>query len=64
MELRSHYFITLAALFILGILVARPGTAFQATSDKHCRFLKGKLECEVRIQEYQLNHPVIHYVYE
>ena len=65
MEIRKHYFMTVAALFFLGLIVAKPGSSFQPTTkeQRDCKFVKGKLNCEYKNQEYQLDHRV-HYVYQ
>jgi hypothetical protein len=66
MEIKKHYFMTCAALFFLGLIVAKPGTSFYPAPKEHrdCRLVKGKLDCEVKTVEYKINHPPIHYEYQ
>lgn len=63
MEIKKHYFMTCAALFFLGLIVAKPGSTFYpaAKEDRDCKLIKGKLDCEVRTVEYSINQPTIHY---
>ncbi len=55
---------TLSALFFLGLIVARPGSAFiQPSEHRECKLSKGKMACENNRQEYRLNYPPVHYEY-
>lgn len=64
MELRKHYFMTCAALFFLGIIVAKPGSSFYpAKENRECKLTKGKMECIYKNQEYKMNDS-IRYVYQ
>jgi len=68
MEIKKHYFMTCAALFFLGLIVAKPGSSFypqsKSDSDRDCKLVKGKLDCEVKTVEYTINQPTIHYEYQ
>lgn len=65
MEIKKHYFMTCAALFFLGLIVAKPGSSFYpAKEDRDCKFLKGKMNCEVKTVEYNMNHQTVHYQYQ
>jgi hypothetical protein len=64
MDLRKHYFMTCAALFFLGLIVARPGATFQPMKEqRECKLVKGKMDCESKNHEYRLTYPNIHYEY-
>lgn len=66
MEIKKHYFMTCAALFFLGLIVAKPGSTFYPADkeNRHCKVVKGKLDCEVRTVEYSINQPTIHYEFK
>ncbi|MFP5386273.1 MAG: hypothetical protein ACLGHN_09365 [Bacteriovoracia bacterium] len=65
MDSKQHYFMTLTALFFLGLLVAKPGSSFQPPDEKReCKWNKGKLECEHKNPEYHLNYRAIQYHYK
>lgn len=63
MDIKKHFFMTFAALFFLGLIVAKPSDNFYPNKEnRECRLVKAKLHCEER-QEYRLNYSVIHYEY-
>ncbi len=65
MEIRKHYFMTCAALFFLGLIVAKPGSSFYPTKDlRDCKMVKGKVDCDVKTVEYKINHSPVHYEYQ
>ncbi len=66
MEIKKHYFMTCAALFFLGLIVAKPGSTFYPVNkeERDCKLAKGKLNCEVRTVEYSINQPTIHYEFK
>ncbi len=65
MNLKKHYFMTLTALFFLGLIVAKPGESFTPSEkQRECKWSKGKLECESKNLEYQINYPAIRYQYK
>lgn len=65
MERKKHYFMTCFALLFLGLIVAKPGSNFYPAKEKReCKLIKGRMECETMIQEYQINTPVVQYQYE
>lgn len=65
MNLKRHYFMTFSALFFLGLIVAKPGESFTPTEEKRvCNWSKGKLECEKKYPEYEINHPVVEYHFQ
>lgn len=66
MEIKKHYFMTCAALFFLGLIVAKPGSTFYPPSKevRECKLVKAKLDCEVKTVEYTINQPTIHYEYQ
>jgi hypothetical protein len=65
MDIKKHYFMTCAALFFLGLIVAKPGSSFYpAKETRDCKLAKGKLDCEVKTVEYKINHPTIRYEYQ
>lgn len=56
---------TCFALLFLGLIVAKPGSNFYPAKEKReCKLVKGRMECETMIQEYQINTPVVQYQYE
>lgn len=64
MDIKKHYFMTFSALFFLGVIVAKPGASFNPTEkERECKLVKGKVHCEERAQESQLNHKSIRYEY-
>lgn len=65
MNQKKHYFMTFSALFFLGLIVAKPGESFTPTEkQRECKWEKGKMECETKIPEYQLNYSAIRYQYQ
>lgn len=65
MNLKKHYFMTVSALFFLGLIVSKPGDTFTShEAPRECRWTKGKMKCEFRNLEYQINHSVVKYHYE
>lgn len=65
MDLKKHYFMTIAALFFLGLIVAKPGAAFYPVKEERdCKMVKARMQCEYKSQEYKLNYPAIHYQYQ
>jgi hypothetical protein len=65
MEIKKHYFMTCAALFFLGLIVAKPGSSFYPPKEhRECKLVKGKMDCDARTVEYRINHPTIHYQYQ
>jgi hypothetical protein len=65
MQRRKHYFMTCAALFFLGLIVARPGSTFYPNENKRtCNVtLVHKRNCEQWKSEYRLNMPLVEYQY-
>lgn len=64
MDIKKHFFMTFAALFFLGLIVAKPSDNFYPNKEqRECKLLKAKLHCQDRDQEYRLNYSVIHYEY-
>lgn len=64
MDLKKHYLMTFSALFFLGLIVAKPGDTFSPNKDERvCNWAKGKLECEKKLKEYDINNPVVKYHY-
>lgn len=65
MNLKKHYFMTVTALFFLGMIVAKPGETFTPKDEqtRECKWTKGKMECEYKNPEYQINYPAIRYQY-
>ncbi len=51
MELRKHYWVTILALFFLGIILGRPEVIFYPNKSK-CEIL-----CDEINREYQMNFP-------
>ena len=51
MELRKHYWVTILALFFLGIILGRPEVIFYPKNSK-CLIL-----CNESYSEYQMNFP-------
>jgi hypothetical protein len=65
MEIKKHFLITFGALFILGIIVAKPGEAFYPEKEKReCKLVKGKMNCDLKTVEYRLNYKTVPYVYQ
>lgn len=65
MELKKHYFMTVAALFFLGVIVAKPGATFYpAKEHRDCKVVKGKVNCSNKFQEYKINHASMWYKFE
>lgn len=65
MDIKKHYFMTFAALFFLGLIVAKPGDAFYPVKqERECKLVKAKMQCEFKNQEYRLNYSAIHYEYQ
>ena len=65
MNIKKHFFMTLAALFFLGLIVAKPGETFYPAKEiRECKLLKGKMSCADKSLEYQINYSVIQYQYE
>lgn len=58
MEIKKHYFMTVAALFFLGIIVAKPGSTFNPSHEqRECKLVKGKMDCSNKYQDnYKINH--------
>lgn len=56
MELKLHYLVTLCALFVLGIIVAKPGKLLPTNAgERTCKMIKGKMDCFYRYTEYRIN---------
>ena len=65
MDIKKHFFMTFAALFFLGLIVAKPGDNFYPVKvERECKLVKAKLQCEDRGQEYRLNYSAINYEYQ
>lgn len=65
MERKKHYFMTCSALLFLGLIVARPGSSFYPAKEKReCKLVKGRMECETPVQEYQINMSIVQYQYK
>jgi len=66
MNLRKHYLMTCAALFFLGIVIAKPGASFHPyeKEERECKTIKGRKDCETRLREYRLKNQSIHYEYQ
>ena len=65
MDIRKHYFMTFAALFLLGMVIAKPGDTFYPVKEKRdCKLVKAKMQCEFKGNEYRLKYPVIHYEFQ
>ena len=65
MNVKKHFFMTISALFFLGVIVAKPGDNFYPKKkEPECKLVKAKMHCEERDQEYRLNYSVIHYEYQ
>jgi hypothetical protein len=46
MDVKKHFFMTFVALFFLGLIVAKPGSAFRLSDfNRECRLSKGKMVC-------------------
>lgn len=63
---KRHYFMTCAALFFLGIIIARPGSTFYPREEKiECKASKMKsFDCHKKVTEYKLNTQGIRYEYQ
>lgn len=67
MDLKNHFFLTFTALFLLGLIISRPGNAFLSKQEERdCRMIRGRLDCMESRSEYKMNDSVknIHYHYE
>jgi uncharacterized protein (UPF0179 family) len=65
MNIRKHFFMTFAALFFLGLIVAKPGETFYPAKEmRDCKLDKGKMTCVEKGQEYRINYSVIQYQFE
>lgn len=65
MEKEKHYLMTCLALLFLGLILAKPGASFSSSHlNRECKLVKGRMNCEAPVQEYQLNMPVVHYHYK
>lgn len=59
MDIKNHFFMTFCALFFLGIIVAKPGDAFQpAKEERDCKLVKGKMACVYHYHEDRINNTI------
>lgn len=65
MELKKHYLMTVAALFFLGVVMAKPGATFFPVKDqRECKLVKGKINCSNKFQENKVISTSFWYKYE
>ena len=59
MDIKNHFFMTFVALFFLGVIVAKPGDAFQpANEDRDCKLVKGKMACVYHYHENRITNTI------
>lgn len=57
MDIKSHYIVTLCALFFLGVIVLKPGVMNPTSQrdERTCKLNKGRMECFYKYSEYKIN---------
>jgi hypothetical protein len=62
MNIKKHFYMTFAALFFLGLIIAKPGEAFYPAKEiVTCNVVKSGMGCADKNLEHQINYSVIHY---
>ena len=57
MNISKHSIMTFVALCFLGVIISKPGEAFQSNEiekvERECVLLKGKMDCENKLKNKQ-----------
>ena len=67
MDIKNHFFLTILALFSLGVIVTRPGNTFRPVNeDRSCKLDKGKMTCVYHYQEDRISKTIeeVRYQYQ
>jgi len=56
MNIKVHYFVTLCALFSLGVIISKPGmTKESQQTESSCKVKKGRMDCLQKYSGYRIN---------